>query len=235
MSRRFAIYFAPPPRSALEGFGRSWLGRDHTTGEILVSLKLDGLDPTLQAAVTQSARHYGFHATLKAPFELAPDRGIDDLYACAERFVAKRQPFEAPPLRIAAISKWVAFTLSGPSGAMDQLAADCVRDFEAFRAPMSEAEVERRRKSGLTDRQDRNLLAFGYPHIFEDFHFHMTLAGPLEPVQQRKILDQLLAIAPPLITEEPLVVDAISIYQQESRDQPFILTARLPFGAQQSS
>ena len=141
-------------------------------------LKLDGLDPTLQAAVTQSARHYGFHATLKAPFELASDRNIDDLYAFAQCFVARRRPFEAPPLEVRAISKWVAFTLSGQSGAIDQLAADCVRDFEAFRAPLSVADVERRRKSGLTDRQDRNLLAFGYPHIFEDFHFHMTLAGP---------------------------------------------------------
>ena len=187
MTRRYAIYYAPPPGSDLEAFGRRWLGRDHITGEPVDQPKVDGLDPTEQAEITRSARHYGFHATLKAPFELAAGRDAEKLYAKAQNFASAREKFEAPALQITKISKWVAFTLSGPSQSMDRLSVDCVRDFEEFRAPLSSAEIERRRKSGLTPRQDQQLLTFGYPHIFDDFHFHMTLAGPLEKAWQDRV------------------------------------------------
>ncbi len=234
MSRRFAIYFAPPPGSELEAFGRSWLGRDHITGEPVDRPRLEGLDHAEQTLITRSARHYGFHATLKAPFELAPGRCADELYASVREFAVVRQPFEVPSLELAKISRWIAYTLSVPCKAMNQLAADCVRDFEKFRALLSEADIERRRKSGLSARQDQQLLAFGYPHIFEDFHFHMTLAGPLSTAQQNRIHDLLLTVAPPL-GKAALVVDALSIYEQADRDQPFIQTVRLPLGARQSS
>lgn len=234
MSRRYAIYYAPPPGSELEAFGRRWLGRDHITGEPVEQPVLDDLDPIEQAEITRSARHYGFHATLKAPFELAEGEEVLALYARARDFAAAHEKFEAPPLQIAKISKWVAFTLAGSSIAMDRLAADCVRDFDAFRAPSPEADIERRRNSGLTARQDRHLLAFGYPYIFKDFHFHMTLAGPLEQAQQDRVHAILQAIAPPL-DGIPFIVDALSIYEQSSRDQPFVQTARLPFGGQRSS
>lgn len=117
---------------------------------------------------------------------------------------------------------------------MSRLAADCVRDFEDFRAPLSKTDIERRRKSGLSARQDGQLLAFGYPHIFEDFYFHMTLAGPLEKAQQERVLGMLKATAPTL-GHVPFIVDAIAIYEQSTRDQPFIQTVRLPFGERQSS
>jgi len=229
MSRRYAIYYAPPPGSDLEVFGHSWLGRDHMTGEPVEQPTLDGIDAVEQVEITRSARHYGFHATLKAPFELVEGGDPNGLYAKARNFAAIRKKFEAPPLQIAKISKWIAFTFSAPSDAMSKLAADCVRDFEDFRRPLSEADIERRRKSGLSVRQDEQLLAFGYPHIFDDFQFHMTLAGPLEPARQEEIYQQLLAISPPF-QESPFIVDAISIYEQASRDQPFIQTARLSFG-----
>lgn len=230
MSRRYALYFAPKPGSELEAFGRRWLGRDHITGEPVEQLRLEGFDPAMQDDITKSARHYGFHATLKAPFELAEGRRAEELYAHAHDFVAARKAFKAPSLQITKISKWIAFTLRDPSAFMSQLAADCVRDFEEFRAPLSVADIERRRKSNLSMRQDQQLLAFGYPHIFDDFHFHMTLAGPLEPAPQADIHHRLQAIAPKL-NDAPFIIDAISIYEQPSRGQPFIQKVRLPFAA----
>jgi putative phosphonate metabolism protein len=234
VSRRFALYFAPPPGSSLEAFGRRWLGRDHITGEPVDQPKIDGLEADELASITRSARHYGFHATLKAPFELAPDRRAEELCAHARAFAASREKFAAPALEITGISQWVACTLAAPSPAMDRLAADCVRDFEAFRAPSPAADIERRRAGGLTARQDHQLLAFGYPYIFEDFQFHMTLAGPLDDERRDEVLRLLRALAPPL-GERLLVVDAIAIYEQSDRDQPFIQTARLPFGGRRSS
>ena len=230
MTRRYAIYFAPPPGSELEAFGRRWLGRDHVTGDLVESEAIDGLSGDHQQRITKSARHYGFHATLKAPFALREGYTGDELHKAAEQFALRRKIFEAPPLKLSSLSRWIALTLSTPSPEMDALAEDCVRDFEPFRAPLSDHDIERRRKNGLTPRQDGQLLAFGYPHIFEDFHFHMTLAGPLELPEKDKILDLLRDRAAPL-ENHPLLVDAIAIYEQPDRDQPFTQTARFPFQA----
>ena len=229
-TRRYAIYFAPPEGSDLEAFGRHFLGRDHVTGEDVDQPVIDGLSADDLKDLTRSARHYGFHATLKAPFSLHDGYRVEDLCEAAASFVAKRTAFEAPPLDVSALSRWVAFTLSSPSPEMDALAADCVRHFEPFRAPLSESDIERRRKSGLTARQDEQMLAFGYPYIFDDFEFHMTLAGPLDEDQRDRLLDGLKVQADAL-TSIPLRVDAVALYEQPDRESAFIQTARFPFGA----
>lgn len=228
MTRRFAIYFAPPPGSELETFGRNWLGRDHVTGRPVEQEVIDGLSTDDQRRITSSAGHYGFHATLKAPFALKQGYTADALHQAADNFARRRKPFEAPPLQLSGLSRWIAFTLSRPSPEMDELAADCVRDFEPFRASLTDHDLERRRQSGLTPRQDEQLLAFGYPYIFDDFHFHMTLAGPLDPPEKGINLDRLRKRAASM-DMPPLRVDAIAIYQQPDRDQPFTQTARFPF------
>lgn len=230
MSHRYAIYYAPPPGSELETFGRRWLGRDHVTGRTIQQPKIDGLDPAFLARITRSAGHYGFHATLKAPFVLKRDKNADELIAKASAFAASRTAFEVPGLMVDKLSRWVALTLKTPSAEMDRLAADCVRDFDPFRAEHDQADLDRRRQAGLTPRQDQQLIDYGYPYIFGDFHFHMTLAGPLDGDEADSVHQHLAERAPPGIGE-PLLIDAISIYEQPSRDQPFIQTARLPFQA----
>ncbi len=230
MTRRFALYFAPPQGSKLECFAQSWLGRDHITGHPVEQEAIDGLGKDDQQRITSSARHYGFHATLKAPFALKHGQTGTELHEAAESFARKRKPFEAPPLQLSGLSRWIAFTLSRPSAEMNELAADCVRDFEPFRAPLTDHDLERRRQSGLTPRQDDQLVAYGYPYIFEDFHFHMTLAGPLISPEKEMILDRLRQRTTSL-EGPPLKVDALAIYEQPDRDQPFTQTARFPFRA----
>jgi hypothetical protein len=153
---------------------------------------------------------------------------IEDLLAAARHFAAERTAFEARPLQVSGLSKWVAFTLSSPSADMTKLAADCVRAFEPFRAPLTEADIARRRQSGLTPRQDEQMLTFGYPFIFEDFRFHMTLAGPLEPEEKAALVEKLRSKTA-TIESQPLYVDAITLYEQPDRDSPFVLTERFPF------
>ena len=36
-------------------------------------------------------------------------------------------------------------------------------------------------KSGLTDRQEALLTQWGYPYVMEEFRFHITLTGALDP------------------------------------------------------
>lgn len=228
MTRRYAIYFAPPEGSELEAFGRRFLGRDHVTGEEFEQPDLNGLGTDDLKHITKSARHYGFHATLKAPFPLKDGRTVDELRSAAMSFAAERTAFEAPPLQMSALSRWIAFTLSAPCPAMNRLAADCVRDFEPFRAPLDDADIKRRRESGLTPRQDEQMLAYGYPYIFEDFHFHMTLAGPLDGDRRGRVLD-ILKSETVALENAPLRIDAIALYEQPDRENPFIQSGRFPF------
>ncbi|MEM7042448.1 MAG: DUF1045 domain-containing protein [Pseudomonadota bacterium] len=228
MTGRCAIYFAPPEGSALEAFGRRVLGRDHVTGEDVEQPHLNGFDAAYLKRITKSARHYGFHATLKAPFVLKAGRTIDELRDAAASFTANRTAFEAPPFEITAHSSWIAFTLSAPCPEMKMLAADCVRAFEPFRAPLDDVDIERRRKSGLTPRQDEQMLTYGYPYIFDDFAFHMTLAGPLDQDEREAVLRALRQDSPSP-EEACSQIDAIALYQQPDRDSPFIQTGRFPF------
>lgn len=228
MTRRYAIYFAPPEGSALEAFGRAFLGRDHITGEHVSQLAIEGFGDEALLNITRSARHYGFHATLKAPFVLQDMCDAKGLRKAAERFAAERKSFEAAPLTVSALSRWVAFTLSKDSPEMRTLAADCVRVFDTFRAPLSESDIARRRKSGLSARQDEQMLTYGYPHIFDDFHFHMTLAGPMDPNEQDRLVQTLQPLTATIETI-PLQVDAIALYEQPDRQSPFVQTGRFPF------
>lgn len=74
---------------------------------------------------------------------------------------------------------FVVLVPSAPSPPLDALAADCVRWFDSFPAPSSTDGLARRRRVGLTPRQDSHLREFGYPFVLEDFPFHLTLTRRL--------------------------------------------------------
>lgn len=229
MSRRYAIYYPPPAGSPLEAFGRSWIGRDHVTSEPIEPPAVEGLSAARQRNITAFPRVYGFHATLKAPFELAPERTRAELVDALEDFARSRMRLEAPPLELQGLSGFIAFTLSAPAPEMDALAAACVESFEPFRAPPGEGERARRRASGLTPRQERYLGRWGYPYVMEEFRFHMTLTGRLEQPERTFVLDALRPLTRHL-SEAPLPVHAIGLYEQPSRDEPFVLTRRFALG-----
>ena len=212
MSRRYAIYYAPPEGSALESFGRAWIGRDHVTGAGVVRPEVAGVAPEQLDEITAFPRTYGFHATLKAPFALAEGTTAADLHDAARDFAATRPPFIGPRLEVTALSAFIALTLAAPCPEMDALAADCVRVFERFRAPLTEDDLARRRAGRLSPRQDAHLVRFGYPYVFEDFHFHMTLTGPLDAPQREAMLAVLRELAA-LVVATPLEVAEIAVYE----------------------
>jgi putative phosphonate metabolism protein len=227
MGPRSAIYFAPGSGSALEAFGCGWLGRA-LDGAPLAQPAVQGIDPARLAEITRSPRHYGFHATLKAPFALADGRAPDALDDAALAFARRRAPFEIT-LKVGSLGGFLALVPAAPSAALQQLEADCVEAFEAFRAPLDDAEIARRRASGLTPRQDRHLLRYGYPYVLDEFRFHMTLTERLQAPERDPVLAILAGRAAP-ICAEPLTIDAISIFRQPSRDVPFALRRRFAFG-----
>jgi putative phosphonate metabolism protein len=227
VSRRFAIYYAPPAGSALEAFGRAWLGRDHVTGQALEQPRIEGLAPERLHEITSSPRHYGFHATLKPPFRLAAGLTPENLHAAVRSLAGAHASFVCPPLQVSTISGFIACTLSAPSRPLEDLASECVRALDPFRGPLPDEEIARRRRGGLTPRQDAYLLEWGYPYVFEEFRFHMTLTGRLEEPLRGRVLAILRARAK-AITGMPLSIDAIAVYEQPEGDLPFALSARYP-------
>lgn len=224
-AHRFAIYYAAPPGSPLDRFGTEWLGRDHQSGRLLPQPEVPGFAPGRLQRLTAAPRRYGFHATLKSPFRLAPGRTAAELHAAAEAFAGTQETFELAPLTIADLKGFLAFVPGGDAGPLNALAEACVRAFEAHRAPLNEAEMARRLTGLLTTRQRRQLDAFGYPYIFDDYDFHMTLTQRLEPADKARLLPYLRQRAASL-ERLPLLVDAIAIYEEATPGAPFIMTGR---------
>ncbi|HEX2560322.1 DUF1045 domain-containing protein [Phenylobacterium sp.] len=229
MSPRYAVYYAPPAGSALWRKASAWLGRDADTGEALARPALPGLEGLDLDALTADPRGYGFHATLKAPFELAADRTEAELLAFAGQFAADRPAFEAE-IAPAALGAFLAFRPLGASPAIAALAADCVRAFDPFRAPLSEFDLARRRKAPLTPEQDAQLVQWGYPYVFGDFRFHMTLTGS---IRDEAVRARVLAALQAHFAEEtgPHRFAGIAIFKQPDRTAPFTILERFAFEA----
>jgi len=227
---RYAIYLAPPSDSALHATASALLGRDAGSGATLPQPKLDGIAPARWLEITEDARGYGFHGTLKPPFRLATGADPAQLESAVAEFAAGRAAFEGPPLVLRAISGFLALVPERPDPRIDRLAADCVREFDRFRAPAGEAELARRRKAGLTPRQDEYLLRWGYPYVMEEFRLHFTFTCRLDEAERARVTE---ALRPHIerFAAEPLRIDALVLFQQPAADAPFKILRRFPLGS----
>ena len=184
MHTRFAIYFCPEPETELEAFGRSWLGWDLDRGATEEQPHVEGFDIR---EVTQRPRKYGFHGTLKAPFRLRDGKSIEDLQTSTSELASMIESFDIPRLHVSEIGNFLAITEAEPCAPLREMAGRMVEGLERFRAPLSEAELEHRRKSNLTPAQDALLIEWGYPHVFHEFKFHLTLSGPLDTRTRKRV------------------------------------------------
>lgn len=225
---RYAVYYAPAPDDPLWRFGSAVIGRDAARGDAVEAPPL-GFDPGTWASWTAEPRRYGFHATLKPPFRLAAGLTEPDLVAAAAVFAAARPAFTIDGLRVAAIGSFLGLVPTGPEPELDRLAADCVIAFDRFRAPAEAEETAKRLAAPLSDRQRVQLDRWGYPYVFEDFRFHMTLTGRL-PNDRREAVATALTEAFGALGG-PRAVDAITLFRQAAPDAPFDVLARFDFGA----
>jgi putative phosphonate metabolism protein len=225
---RYAVYFAPPASSPLWRFGCSMLGLDAETGEAAPPPTLRRFDAETWHEITAEPRKYGFHGTLKAPFRLAPGRTEDELDAACARFAEGRARFACAGMAVTAIGRFLALKTVQPCAPLDRLAAGCVSAFDDFRAPLSEVELERRLRAPLSERQRDHLTRWGYPYVFEDFRFHMTLTGALDEDTRTLAEAELREHFALSGADGSLIVSEIALYRQD--DGPFRLIARYPFG-----
>jgi 2'-5' RNA ligase len=181
------------------------------------------------AQLTADPRHYGFHATLKAPFALADGVNEAGLIAALADFAAQRRPFDTV-LSPQALGRFLAFRPLVPCPHIQSLHEDAVRAFEPFRAPLAQRDLERRRASGLTPEQDALMVLWGYPYVFEYFRFHMTLTNAIADDALRQSL--LEAATGHFAADIGLHRFAsLSLFRQSDRDRPFDLIARAAFAA----
>jgi putative phosphonate metabolism protein len=224
---RFAIYFVPPARSLLAEFGAGMLGYDAETAASVARTHLIGVERREAIEMTHEPARYGFHATLKAPFALAPGRSEDGLKAAMNDFATEHAPAK---LGRVVLRELGAFLVLEPEEAAEQvtaLAVACVEEFESFRAPLTEQEFARRRAAGLSARQEKLLAHWGYPYVLEEFRFHMTLAGPL-PEERREVWRRALASAFHRLAERAWTIDSISLARQAEPAARFQIVHRAP-------
>ncbi|QOZ65729.1 DUF1045 domain-containing protein [Bradyrhizobium arachidis] len=217
---RYAIYFAAGRDSALTRFGAELLGYDAYTGDELpfpadaLRIAPDWRD------VTSDPRKYGFHATLKAPMTLAPGKTEAELSAACASFAGKARPIPAISPIVDSISGFIAVIPAEPVDALQQLAADCVREFDSFRPALTAEDRARRKPEKLSERQRDYLDRWGYPYVMEEFRFHMTLTGRLDAGRRGPILEMLRGSFAALKLHT-LTVDRIALFKQDDAKARF--------------
>jgi len=230
-SARYALYFAPRTSSGWWRFGARWLGRDAATGERVEQTAIAGLAPGAFHALTTEPRKYGFHGTLKAPFALREGTTRNALADALARFCRARRSIPLPPFEVTRLADFLALVPATRESRVNELAADCVREFEAFRAPLPAAEFDRRRRTGLSPRQDRYLEEWGYPYVFAEYRFHLTLTGSLEEATPHQVTALIAGAREALaaLPTAPLRVDGVCLFEQPEPAAPFRLATRFVF------
>jgi hypothetical protein len=206
---RFAVYFAPRP-GALADRAAHWLGWDAEAGTTLSQPELPGLP--FPAVLTAEARRYGFHGTIRAPFRLAD--GVTDATAdsVVGALAGRLSPVRCDGLRLEDLHGFVALTPEGCEAALLELGAAVIEGTEALRAPLNEAEIARRRPDHLTARQRELLDLWGYPHVMEEFRFHLTLTDRLPDTQAA-----IAALGPHFapVLPRPFVIEDLCLFGED--------------------
>jgi putative phosphonate metabolism protein len=217
---RYAIFYAPAQGSALDRFGARLLGYDAWTGADIGFP--DGVLETVPDwhELTADARKYGFHATLKAPFGLAEDKSEDGLRAACAAFAAAPRALPLIEPVVDVIGGFIAVIPGAASPQLQQLAADCVRAFEPFRAPMSPEDRARRKPERLTARQLEHLDHWGYPYVMEEFRFHMTLTCRLDAERCPAVLGMLRQRFGEIALDR-IAIDRIALFKQNDANSRF--------------
>ncbi|SCB37235.1 DUF1045 domain-containing protein [Rhizobium hainanense] len=223
---RYALYFTPPKDDPLTSLAARWLGRDAFSGEIFSDKAMAPL-PEGHAELTADPRRYGFHATLKAPFELAASVTERDLLDVATEFAAQTKAFTIPELVLGQLGHFFALVPGTLYPPLQDFASRVVKTFEPFRAPLSDHDIVRRKPEGLTEPQRANLLRWGYPYVNDEFRFHMTLTGRV-PTERQPELQNILRERFAEHTGKPLDISGLAIFVEDERGTPFTVRSWLP-------
>jgi hypothetical protein len=183
---RFAIYLAPEPQEKLWSFGSSWIGYDAQTRASLKHPALPGITPEAIHEATEHPRLYGLHVTVKAPFRLMDGVCVSELEDAAEELACRHHPIGPFSLvleerKVGEANLFLCLAPAEKQPALHRLEADAVVTLDPFRAPLTLAEVSRRRPDRLGRTELGYLQSYGYPYVLDAFQPHISLTGPIAP------------------------------------------------------
>lgn len=207
MFTRYALYFTPTPTSPLAQFGAAWLGWDSARAQLIPHLEVAGID---LPQVSATPRKYGFHATIKPPFRLAEGVTLDALQSTLQTFAATVAPVTLEGLEPRALGQFLALCPTREVAPLQAFAGHVVAHFDHFRAPLNEAELAKRRAARLTDAQEQLLQRWGYPYVMDEFRYHMTLTGRLDP-ETLSAAQHAAATALADVALSPFVIDGLTL------------------------
>lgn len=207
---RIALYYAPAADDPLAAAAESWYAA--------------------RAPVTDAARHYGFHATLKPPMRLREDFGWADVLQAAARIAASVPAFVLPPLAVADLHGFLALRETEPCPALQALADACVAGADHLRAAPAADELARRRRAPLSAAEDANLVRWGYPHVFATWFFHMTLTRRLDPAERAALQPAAAVHFADALARRRRVAD-LCLFVQPAPGAAFTLAERIALGA----
>ncbi|REG50267.1 putative phosphonate metabolism protein [Paraburkholderia sp. BL6669N2] len=224
---RFAVYYAPSRESAWWRAGSAWLARDAESGERCEAPQPSDLARPL-VELTEAPRRYGWHGTLVAPFRLAD--GVTQAHVLqATREWARTQSAFALPVEAATLGDFVALRPADARGeaGIRAVAASALQTLGSLRAPPSAVDLARRLAAPLSERQRALLIEWGYPYVFDEFRFHMTLSSSLADAEERATLVAWWRARTPALG--PLLVDQAALFVEPAPGEPFVLWQRVPF------
>ncbi|WP_280150309.1 DUF1045 domain-containing protein [Piscinibacter sp. XHJ-5] len=216
---RHAVYFAPAAMHPLSEAGARWLGTQRPARE----------------GVEQPWR-YRFHATLRPPMRLREDASAAEFETAVRALAARTPAFVMPELAVGWLGDFLALrpVVEPDAGhPLHRLAQACVRELDAWRAPIDEAQIAKRLAHAPLDAEQQALLRrWGYPHVLNRWRFHMTLSnsmpqdaalrGRWAEAARRHFADALTA---------PLACDALCVFVEPSPGAVFELVRRVPLAA----
>lgn len=223
---RYAIYYAPRPGEPLAEFGSRWLRRDAEQPDLDPAPIPTAMPAAEQWGITAEPRRYGFHATLKPPFALRSGATENDLLHAVRALADQWSDLLIAPLHLKRIGRFVALTPSAEIPDLQQLAAECVAKLDHLREPSSPADMARRRGAGLTALQDQLLQRWGYPYVMEEFRFHLTLTGSLDPESIDRCFKLLEPMVVPFLRDGAALRDLVIFIEADGA--PMRVLARVP-------
>lgn len=220
--KRFAVYYAPPKGSDFATAGAAWLGWDADAGKSAPHPDL-GLDLD---EMTATPRKYGLHATIKPPLRLTvpPAAFLEAVEALAQ----SETPVNMGRLQLRPLDGFLAIVPEDQPQPLVDLAARVVRDLDAFRAPLTDAEFAKRRTADLSLRQVEMLRDWGYPYVMNEYWFHVTLSGRLSLKLMPEALRAAQAWFGPVL-EHPHWLRELAVFGEDARGQ-FHVLRRFPLG-----
>ncbi|HUH49017.1 MAG TPA: DUF1045 domain-containing protein [Mycoplana sp.] len=226
---RYALYFTPAASDELALAAARWLGRDAYSGVTTAQPTIPEFSSEALTALTADPRRYGFHATLKAPFALADGCTEADLAAEVAEFAAEMEAFDIPEVVIGRLGSFFALVPADEHEPLQSFAGEVVRRFDRFRAPLSSADIARRKPEELSSEERQNLVQWGYPYVFDTFHFHMTLTGRV-PEEDTPPMEQALARHFAAFHGQPLSITGLALFCEPSRGADFTVHSLFPLG-----